>query len=84
MIALKRVIALALLLAVPHAARAVIADAADQSVPVDWMDKRDPPASRAAKLLAKMTLDEKLGMLHGNKSAAAPKDSGYVGFVPGE
>ena len=79
--AVLRVCALALLLAVVHAARSVVSDAADKSVPVDWMDnKREPPASRAAKLLAKMTPDEKIGMLHGNSST----NSGYGGFVPGE
>ena len=31
----------------------------------DWMNRRDTPAVRAQKLLAHMTLDEKIVMLHG-------------------
>eukprot|EP01050_Picozoa_sp_SAG11_P028420 SAG11_NODE_7584_length_1125_cov_1.824561_2_plen_143_part_00 len=30
-----------------------------------WMNKADPPGARAAKLLAKMSLAEKIVMLHG-------------------
>ena len=30
-----------------------------------WMNKADPPAVRAQKLLSQMTLDEKIVMLHG-------------------
>ena len=30
-----------------------------------WMNRADPPAVRAQKLLAQMTIDEKIVMLHG-------------------
>ena len=46
-----------------------------------WMNKADPPGTRAKALLAQMTLEEKLVMLHGdtNKTGGLP----YVGNVPG-
>lgn len=31
----------------------------------DWMNRADPPGVRAKALLAKMTFDEKVQMLHG-------------------
>lgn len=39
--------------------------AATASMVKPWMDRTDPPATRAKKLLAAMSLDEKLAMLHG-------------------
>ena len=46
-----------------------------------WMNKADPPGTRAKALLERMTLEEKLVMLHGdtNKTGGLP----YVGNVPG-
>jgi hypothetical protein len=41
-----------------------VAVAADAQ-PRPWMNKADPPAVRAQKLLSQMTLDEKIVMLHG-------------------
>lgn len=41
-----------------------VAVAADAQ-PRPWMNKADPPAVRAQKLLSEMTLDEKIVMLHG-------------------
>jgi hypothetical protein len=35
-----------------------------------WMNRADPPAVRAQKLLAQMTIDEKIVMLHGPPSAS--------------
>jgi beta-glucosidase len=40
------------------------------------MDRADPPAERAAKLIKAMTLDEKLNLFHGS-------GKGYVGNVAG-
>ena len=45
-----------------------------------WMNTADPPASRVAKLVAQMTLPEKVAMLHG---FGAKLQSGYVGNVQG-
>eukprot|EP00755_Sulcionema_specki_P016436 Sspe_Gene.10360::Locus_3458_Transcript_1_1_Confidence_1.000_Length_2315::g.10360::m.10360/K05349/bglX; beta-glucosidase len=39
-----------------------------------WLNKGDDPTSRATKLVAEMTVDEKVGMLHGSHSQ-------YVGTV---
>ena len=59
------------------AALATVAAAAEQP----WMNKADPPGTRAKALLGEMTLEEKLVMLHGdtNKTGGLP----YVGNVPG-
>ena len=47
---------------------ALAAAAADHSAR-PWMNRADPPAVRAQKLLAQMTIDEKIVMLHGPPSA---------------
>ena len=46
-------------------------------------DDGDPIWDRAVKLVAQMTLDEKLQFVQGNKSAAHGANTGYVGFIPG-
>jgi beta-glucosidase len=43
-----------------------------------WMDTSLTPEQRAEKLLAAMTLDEKLSMVYGNNAGSG----GYVGHVP--
>ncbi len=60
---------------------ALSASAALAGVQQPWMNVNDPPETRAKALLAKMTLEEKLVMLHGdtNKTGGLP----YVGNVPG-
>ena len=60
---------------------ALTASAALAGVQQPWMNVNDPPETRAKALLAKMTLEEKLVMLHGdtNKTGGLP----YVGNVPG-
>lgn len=58
-----------------------------------WMDQTLPAGKRAALVLAQMTLEEKLALLHGNGMARAPKwqmpltylangGAGYVSGVP--
>jgi len=47
------------------------------SVPTGLAD----PASRAHALLAQMTLDEKIAMVHGNNTVGG-SGSGYVGYIP--
>lgn len=51
------------------------APAAQQTAPQPWMDRSLQPTRRAELLLAAMTLDEKIVMVHGIKG-------GYVGNVP--
>lgn len=56
------------------------------SVPVDplradsrpWTNRSLPPGERAALVVARMTLDEKIGMVHGAGMLAG----GYVGYIP--
>ena len=56
-----------------------------------WMDRTLPASERAALVLAQMTLEEKLALLHGNGMARAPKwqmpltylANGGAGYVPG-
>lgn len=56
-----------------------------------WMDKTLPPDERAGLVLAQMTLDEKLALLHGNGMAHAARwqmpltylTNGGAGAVPG-
>lgn len=43
-----------------------------------WMDKSQPPQLRAQLLLAAMTLEEKIAMVHGGSEGSG----GYVGHVP--
>lgn len=50
---------------------------ASAATPLPWMDASDPPASRAAKLVAVMNLTEKVTMLHGWSSPDM-----YTGYVP--
>ena len=55
-----------------------VAVAADAQ-PRPWMNKADPPAVRAQKLLAQMTLDEKIVMLHGPVDPVPCLDKGGNG-----
>jgi beta-glucosidase len=52
-----------------------------------WMDRADPPATRAAAILNEMTLAEKVAMLHGQRPsddrAAAKSKSNYTGLIIG-
>jgi len=56
-----------------------------------WMDQTLPANERAGLVLAQMTLEEKLALLHGNGMAHAPKwqmpmthlANGGAGYVPG-
>jgi beta-glucosidase len=64
-------IVLALLLALAYAVR----DEAHDFVDLPWMNPEASPSERAHTLLAKMTLDEKLAMVHGYGGA-------YVGNIP--
>jgi beta-glucosidase len=59
-----------------------------QSLP--WMDPKLPPDVRADMVIAKMTLEEKLQLVHGigwgvlkQGSFVPPEDNGGAGFVPG-
>ncbi|MGI8417369.1 MAG: glycoside hydrolase family 3 C-terminal domain-containing protein [Nakamurella sp.] len=56
----------------------VPAVAADSSQP--WMNSQHSPASRAAELLAAMTLADKVNMLHGVDSSLSPVPT--VGYLP--
>jgi beta-glucosidase len=67
--------------------------AAAQSPAPPWMDQALPASERAALVLAQMTLDEKLALLHGNGMAHVPRwqmplthlangGAGYVTGVP--
>ncbi|EDQ91629.1 uncharacterized protein MONBRDRAFT_6569 [Monosiga brevicollis MX1] len=47
------------------------------------VSKTDPAGQAAAALVQQMTLAEKIGMVHGNQSAADPVQAGYVGFSLG-
>src|SRR3569833_3820667 len=57
-----------------------------------WMDQTLPANERAGLVLAQMTLEEKLALLHGNGMAHAPKwqmpmthlANGGAGYVPGD
>ncbi|HEY6925846.1 MAG TPA: glycoside hydrolase family 3 C-terminal domain-containing protein [Steroidobacteraceae bacterium] len=65
--------------------------AAAQTPPQPWMDPALPASQRAALVLAQMTLEEKLALLHGNGMARAPRwqmplthlTNGGAGYVPG-
>jgi beta-glucosidase len=65
--------------------------AAAQAPARQWMDKTLPASERAALVLAQMTLEEKLALLHGNGMAHAPRwqmplthlANGGAGYVPG-
>ena len=62
-----------------------------QSPARPWMDRTLSPSERAALVLAQMTLEEKLALLHGNGMARSPKwemplthlTNGGAGYVPG-
>jgi beta-glucosidase len=47
-----------------------------------WMDARLAPADRAARLVARMTLDEKIAMVHGAGYPLPFNGAGYAGIVP--
>jgi beta-glucosidase len=51
----------------------------DSQVSRPWTDKSLPPARRADLLIEKMTLDEKIVMMHGVSPIPV---KGYVGYVP--
>ena len=59
--------------------QALPADAATVAASADcpWVGSADPIDDRAASVVDKMTLDEKLGMVHGSETSI------YDGFVPG-
>src|ERR1700694_5501093 len=52
-----------------------------------WMDKTLSPDKRADLGIEQMTLDEKIGMVHGtgwtDRQPAHPRSNGGAGFVPG-
>ena len=54
-----------------------------------WMDKTLPPDQRADMVIAKMTLDEKISLLHGQgfrmfaSNAPATRSLGGAGYIPG-
>src|SRR4051794_9879544 len=57
----------------------VPARAAQAAVRRPWMDRSLPAAARARLLVAQMTLDEKIAMVHGTGFAF---NTGYAGVVP--
>jgi beta-glucosidase len=62
-----------------------------QTPPRPWLDRNLPAGERAALVLAQMTLDEKLALLHGNGMSHVPRwqmpltmlADGGAGYVPG-
>jgi beta-glucosidase len=48
-----------------------------------WLNARLGPADRAAALVARMTLDEKIAMVHGAGYPTPINAAGYAGVVPG-
>jgi len=71
--------------------RLATSTAAAQTPARPWMDQTLPASERAALVLAQMTLEEKLALLHGNGMARAPRwqmplthlANGGAGYVPG-
>src|SRR5258705_89425 len=63
-------------MAVPLAAQAAPAHTGNSACP--WMGSDAPIDTRVAQVLAKMTLDEKITMVHGAAGSA------YTGYIPGD
>ncbi len=55
--------------------------AAKKAIEGPWLDRNLPPDKRADLLVARMTLDEKLSLVHGQEHS--PRTLGGAGFVPG-
>ena len=66
-------------LTVPAAASAA---PSPKSTDRPWMNTALSPGDRARLLVAQMTLDEKIAMVHGAGYPSLPNTSGYAGVVP--
>ena len=53
---------------------------ATSALPRTWMDRTEPPRARAEKLVAAMTLQEQLGLLHGS-CHQWPRPKGVLGYT---
>jgi beta-glucosidase len=69
---------LAASLAAPAAAMAAPSSAVRASAACPWVGSKAPIDARVAQVLAQMTLDEKITMVHGAASSA------YTGYIPGD
>jgi beta-glucosidase len=67
--------------AVPTAARQAVRP--QQTTGTPWTDPSLAPAGRAALLVAQMTLDEKIAMVHGAGYPLPLNAAGYAGVIPG-
>jgi beta-glucosidase len=67
----------------PSGSAAQFSQQAPQRVTGPWSDSTLPPDRRAALLLAQMTTDEKIALVHGSGMRSGGGSNGGAGYVPG-